>query len=294
MKKVLPFLIVALISAKISHATLVGKEKEQCPVCEREIEVLHWGSFGSYIYQRESKYDLIYFPFDDPRFIWTCPNCGYAQTYNLFADINEKQKKQIREFLTDKWKPQTEDNISPETRFDQAILVNKFLGKDDHFWAWFNRILVYHYRKIDPEKAKQYAQTEIELLKRGKGKLEDEEKTRFYLLGEYNRMLGNNDLAKKYFKIALDFDLVAKTQGALLAVLLIAILLTGLLVLIWCKRILTRRKRVIISIIILVGILLLSAMMYLSPKLISYEYTKNDYYNQVIMERLKILYNNQK
>lgn len=294
MKKVLLFLIVALIGTGISYATLVGEEKEQCPVCEREIEVLHLASFGSYIYERESKYDLIYFPFDDPRFIWTCPNCGYAQTYNLFPNLSEKEKKQLREFLADKWKPQTEDDISPETRFNQAILVNKFLEKDDHFWAWFNRILIYHYRKIDQEKAKQYAQTEIELLKRGKGDLDDDEKTRPYLLGEYNRMLGNNDLAKKYFKTALSIDLVAKMQGTLLAVLLIDMLLTGLLVLLWCKTILTLGERVIISIIILVGILLLSAMIYLSPKLISHKHTKNDYYNQVIMERMKILYTDQK
>jgi uncharacterized protein (DUF2225 family) len=295
MKKVLLFLIVALISTGISYATLVGEEKEQCPVCEREIEVLHLVSFGSYIYERESKYDLIYFPFDDPRFIWTCPNCGYAQTYNLFPNLSEKEKKQLREFLADKWKPQTEDDISPETRFNQAILVNKFLEKDDHFWAWFNRILIYHYRKIDQEKAKQYAQTEIELLKRGKGDLEDDKKTRPYLLGEYNRMLGNNDLAKKYFKQAFAFDLVAETQVSLLAILLTDMFLAVLLVLLWCKKISTIPKRVIISTVILVGILSLSAIMiYIVPKLISYKNTKNGYYNQVIMERMKILYTDQK
>lgn len=294
MKKILLFLIVALNSTEISHATLVGKEKEQCPLCEKEIEVIHWASFGSYIYERESKYDLIYFPFDDPRFIWMCPNCGYAQTYNLFSNLSEKKKKQLREFLADKWKPHTEDDISPETRFNQAILVNKFLAKDDHFWAWFNRILIYHYRKIDPEKAKQYAQTEIELLKKGKGYLDDDKKTRPYLLGEYNRILGNNDMAEKYFKQAFAFDLVAETQVILLAILLMDIFFTVLLVLLWCKKISTIPKRVILSTVILVGILFSSTTIYIVPEFIVYKNTKNDYYNQVIMERMKILYTNQK
>ncbi len=293
MKKVLLFLIVALISTNISHATLVGKEKEQCPICEREIEVLHWASFGSYIYERDSKYDLIYFPFDDPRFIWICPNCGYAQTYNLFLKLSEKEKKQLRGFLADKWTTQTDDDISSETRFNQAILVNKFLEKDDHFWALFNRILIYHYRKINPEVAKQFAQTEIKLLKRDKGKLEHEEKTRPYLLGEYNRMLGNNDLAKKYFKQAFDVDLIAETQMGLLAVLLINMFLTGLLVLLWCKKISTTPKRVILSTIIFAGILSLSAIIYLAPKAIGNIHAQNDYYNKIIMERLKILYTDQ-
>jgi hypothetical protein len=295
MKKILLILIVALNSIEVSYATMVGEGKEKCPLCGKEVEVVHWASFGSYIYERKSKYDLIYFPFDDPRFIWMCPNCGYAQAYNLFLTLSEKEKKQLREFLADKWKPQNEDNILPETRFNQAILVNKFLAKDDDFWAWFNRILIYHYRKIDPEKAKQYAQTEIELLKKGKGDLDDEKKTRPYLLGEYNRMLGNKELATKYFKQAFHFDLVTESRVDLRAILLADIFFAVLLAVLWCRKISTIPKRVIISIIIFLVILSLSMMIiYLVPKDIIYNNKQNDYYNQVIMERIEMLFTEQK
>jgi hypothetical protein len=55
------FIIAFIISGECLGVT-VGEEKTLCPVCEKEITVLRVGSFGSYIFERKSKYDLIYFP----------------------------------------------------------------------------------------------------------------------------------------------------------------------------------------------------------------------------------------
>ena len=54
--------LVCFLMCGSCYGILVGNETEKCPVCEQEITVMEIGSYGSYIYERESKYDLIYFP----------------------------------------------------------------------------------------------------------------------------------------------------------------------------------------------------------------------------------------
>jgi hypothetical protein len=289
MKKVLALIMVLFVHNEASRAVTVYYKKEQCPVCEQQIEVLCWATFGSYIYDRESKYDLIYFPFDDPRFVWICANCGYAQAFDHFSDLSEGEKKDLRAFLSDRWQPQAPNDVSIEIRLDQAILVNNYLKKDDDFWAWFNRVLIYHYRHLDPEKAKALARVEIELLQAGKGSLRNSHKTRPYLLGEYNRMQGNFEEATRYFMAARRIDLFDQTLKGTFAVIVLDVCLVALLIYLWLRRMRSLKALVFCTAVGLIGVAILSGVIYFSPGMIRESVYFDDHCNKIIDKRLALI-----
>jgi hypothetical protein len=292
------YCIIAWIISGECLGVTVGEENILCPVCEKEIAVLRVGSFGSYIFERESKYDLIYFPYDDPRFIWMCAHCGYAQASKDFDDLSRKEKRRLKDFLSTRWEPKSPNDISIEspndfsvieTRFNQAILVNKFLEKDDDFWAWFNRVLIFHYRKINPDKAKNFATVEIELLKKNKGRFQAPAKNRAYLIGEYNRLIGKNELARKHFYKALKVDVVSELSITQTAIIVMNFTIFILLLFLWIKRALTKNARIIFTIAGIIVFALFSFALYLYPKKIPYWVDLNNYCNEIIYERIKLL-----
>ena len=292
------YFAIICILAKECCGVLVGEEKHLCPVCEKQITCLEIGSFGSYIYDRESKYDLIYFPYDDPRFIWMCPHCGYAQAAKYFADLSHKEKDKLKNFLSTSWEPASPNDISIkapndisaiEMRFNQAILVNKFLEKNDDFWAWFNRVLIFHYREIDPNKAKTFARNEIKLLQKGKGKFDDPQKSRAYLLGEYNRLIGNSKLARKHLYQALKIDIVSEIKYGNTALIVLNAMLFFFLLYTWVKKGLTKKSRVMFTIVIIIVVAFCSFIQYWLPELVRYKESMNKYYNEIIYDRIKLL-----
>ncbi|MCJ7693403.1 MAG: DUF2225 domain-containing protein [Sedimentisphaerales bacterium] len=292
------FAIICMLAKECCGVT-VGETKRSCPVCEEQITVLEIATFGSYIYNRESKYDLIYCPYDDPEFIWMCPYCGYAQVSRYFADLSSEEKNKLKSFLSTRWEPASPNDISIEApndisaiemRFNQAILVNKFLEKDEDFWAWFNRVLIFHYRKIDPDKAKAFAVDEIELLQKGKGKFKAPEKSRAYLLGEYNRMVGNSELARKHLSQALKVDTVSEIKRANTALIILNFILFFSLLFTWIKKGLTKKNRVIYTIIVIIAFACCSFIHYWIPELVRQEEYMNKYYNEIIYDRINLLY----
>jgi hypothetical protein len=290
-KIALPLLAVVLLGGQVCLGTIALTAKRQCPVCEKQIGLATVMSCGGYIYDWDSKYDLVYWPFTEPDFVWTCPNCGYAQISKYFDDVGSKEKERLREFLADKWKPIPRDQISTETRIEQAILVNKFLKKDDNFWAWFNRILIHHYRQADPEKAKTLAKAEIELLERKKGKFTAPDKNRLYLLGEYSRMTGNEDAARKHFQAARKVDLVSETKDVIVLAVVLDIFLLVVLVVLWVKRVSSLKLRILCTCTVLLGVLLCSTAIYLAPQVLDRQAFMNQYFNGIIDGRLKLLAN---
>lgn len=287
MIKIYLHILIILGMCAISKATMVLDKKANCPVCEHSILVNQILSCGGYIYEWKSKYDLIYWPDTEPDFIYICKNCSYAQIHNHFFDISDNQKKKLKSYLAEIWIPQ--EKISPVVRYDQAILVNTILDKDEDFWAWFNRILIYFYRTNNPDKAKEYAKKEIELLKNNRGELPDGKKNRLYLLGEYHRMIGDNSTAKDYFNKALRANLSTKAKAMIyISILLILISLLSL-TFIWVKKLSTMKFRIVLTTIIVVLLVECSIMIYIAPKAIQQDVHLNRYYNSIIEDRLKLL-----
>ena len=281
--------VVFLIS-EICFGTMVLSQKKLCPVCDTELTVMGVASYGSYIYNRESKFDLIFFPYDDPKLgsIYLCHHCGYAQVSRYFFDLKKRERAVLKEHLSVKWEPILRKDITPEIRLKQAIVVNKFLGKDEDFWAWFNRIQIYYYRKADPENAKSIASTELKLLQKSKGKFEFPGKNRTYLLGEYNRLLGNNDQARRYFRQALAVNAISSLKKA--NTFIILFLLTSFSLLLCATKTSTGSK--ILKLLCYIGpivfIALFSIFLYIMPDIIQREVQLGNYYDEIITERIQL------
>lgn len=284
--------ICCFLMGEICYGTLVGKKASICPVCDYEITVMSIGSFGSYIYERESKYDLIYFPYDDPelKFIYLCSHCGYAQVAEHFFNLKRKEKTALKKWLSKKWNTISPGEITPEIRLNQAILVNEFLEKDEDFWAWFYRVLIYHYRRSDPEKTKKFVSAELELLQKGKGKFEEPEKNRNYLLGEYHRLLGNNDLASKHFSQAYRVDVISPVKKVIIFIILVELILFVLFFYIWTRARESKIFKILCTLFFVSIIALCSIYMYFLPNIVQRKEQLRNYYDKIITERIQLLY----
>jgi len=270
-------------------AVTVGLETHQCPVCKEQISVLELVSWGSYIYDWPSKYDLIYAPYNDPQFVWICPQCGYAQVAKYFSDISQDQSESLKAFLGSQWKPKSPNDITADTRFEQAILVNKFLEKDEDFWTWFYRVLICYYRQADPERAKDYARAEIELLMKNKGHFEIPEKSREYLLGEYNRLVGNDDLARRYLIRALRTDPLSASRriNKLTVTAQVGLFVSVLVLWILGKPVGAAKTTVAIAITVL--FVLCSLILFLLPYLMQRQQEFGHYYDRIIQDRIELI-----
>jgi hypothetical protein len=181
---------------------LVGPEEAGCPACWSKVALVRLVSYGSYVFDEPPKYDLVYRPWTREDYIACCPHCGYAQTEDKFEDVSAEQVARLKaaEFMR-QWQPTDPSTEVPfPTRLERAIKTNEVLGRDRDFWVWFNRIAIFHYRSLDPAKARQVAEQEIGLLKDGAGTLL--KKQRLYLLGEYSRLVGDFSAAREFFRKA--------------------------------------------------------------------------------------------
>jgi uncharacterized protein (DUF2225 family) len=282
------FIAAILCICEISYATKVSYIKENCPVCDHEIRVYQIESYGSYIYDWESKYDIIYWPDTEPGFIYICQKCGYAQIHNHFFDISGDQKESLKSYLAKTWTPQ--EKVSPEVRYEQAILVNTFLEMDEDFWARFYRILIYFYRTNNPDKAIEYAEKEIELLKNNRGELPDDKKTRPYLLGEYHRIIGDASAANNYFDKALKADLCFKVKAEIFTFVALTLISLAILSFMWIKKLFTMKFRALSTAIIVILIIARGSALtnYANTEIKEID-NFNNYYNNIIEDRLKLL-----
>lgn len=280
----LPFILLAgLISWQESQAVTFVSEDVDCPMCDNTFVAKSCASYGSYVFDWESKYDLIYFPVADELWFWMCPKCGYAQNASDFKDISPEGVRRLRESYEEKWEPQDDGKIPFVVRLERAVQTNEILGRDDEFWRQFNRILIYHYRTISPEKALVYAENEIGLLKRAEPPDAETKKKTQYLLGEYHRMLGHYGEAKRNLVAGLDVRL---QRNLTITWVLILVLVVVLGVLVW----ISMRRKFWIKVPITLILLGFSIWTWWPYSFLYVELDfRNNYYDEIIQDRLSLL-----
>ena len=62
----------------------------ECPVCKTKNTFLVVGSYGSYIYQDASKFELIFWPLTDRPTVYACKRCHLAA---FMGDFEETPKE---------------------------------------------------------------------------------------------------------------------------------------------------------------------------------------------------------
>ncbi|MES0491300.1 MAG: DUF2225 domain-containing protein [Leptospirales bacterium] len=200
MKRRLFIFLFAFLIVLLSLGTTWFEEDATDPVSGEQISVRNIGSYGSYIYQWDSKYDLIYWPFTNKNWIWFNPKSGYGSFAHNFSTLKPKEIITIRKWLQNNYDPAK----PPATHTELLEWIGKIYEiremSDDH-WNYYYRLMAYMYRE-DPVKSIEYVNKALPLIEKKyetklseKGLLEV-----LYLLGEYNRRLGNIEQAKIFFE----------------------------------------------------------------------------------------------
>ncbi len=156
-------------------------------------------SYGSYIYDWPSKYDLVFWPYTAERWITLNPKNGYAAFNSDFENLKNNEKDRLSRWLAENY----ELSKAVKSHIEKLEWIEKIYSNrnmDDDFWGRFYRLMAF--KQEDQEKSLIYVEKAMVLLKK---KLD--EKPRgidaiqvYYLVGEYSRRLGDKEAAILYFE----------------------------------------------------------------------------------------------
>jgi len=184
------------------NATTWARTEVKDPIAEGNCDAHEPNSYGSYIYHWPSKYDGVYWPYTDADWIWFCPNSGYTSFGNDFDELKEEEKQRIGQYLK---KNYSKSERTPSVGWRLKMMEEIYLlrDKDEQFWAWFYRVLAY-WNRDSKATANAYRKKALPLIEKRMKQLENgpEKIQHLYLMGEYNRQLGNFTQARAFFKQA--------------------------------------------------------------------------------------------
>lgn len=223
MRKILFLLFALFLIATPAYSTLFSDDTMIDPLTKEHVPSHGIISYGTYIYNFPSKYDLVFWPYTAEEWICLNPKNGYAAFNGDFEKLSNKEKKVLKRWLAKNYKRKQ----MPKSHMDKLLWLEKVYGQrnmDNDFWCHFYRLMVYtcqsdqtkSFEHINEgsngqkpsqgdrtkcleymKKAMQILQTKLEGNPVGLERIET-----LYLLGEYNRRTGEVEKAKKYFSEA--------------------------------------------------------------------------------------------
>jgi hypothetical protein len=145
------FLLVCLLLAgglcNEARATTWAPKKVNCPLRKTENTFMEVMSFGTYIYQWPSKFQLIFWPHTDPNVLYSCRKCRLTAFMWDFAEVPAESLPAIKSQLqASSAKPFDKPyyELPMSERLVIAEKVYSILGKEDVFWCQFYRVKGYH------------------------------------------------------------------------------------------------------------------------------------------------------
>lgn len=199
MKRTATALTLFLLGGVALATTWAPSEKTD-PLTGEKVPAQEIMSCGSYIYNWPSKYDLVFWPLTNVKWICLNPKNGYAAFNDDFEELPDAEKKRLANWLSENYNP---DN-PPQSHKEKLAWLEKVYGQrkmDDDFWCRFYRLMAYVHSE-DHKASIAYVQKAVPLLeKKLKSKPEGIDKLEvLYLLGEYHRRLGNDKKADSFFE----------------------------------------------------------------------------------------------
>ena len=156
-------------------------------------------SYWGYPYDSPSKYDLVFPPLTDEQNITFNEKNGYGAFNSDFEKVSKEEAKALSYWLPKNYDP-SHKLISYEAKLAWLEAVYEQRKMNPDFWSKFYRLMAFVHRK-DKEKSLKYCKKALPILEKlfqenptGKERLEI-----LFLLGEYNRRLGNLNTAQDYF-----------------------------------------------------------------------------------------------
>jgi uncharacterized protein (DUF2225 family) len=202
--KLLAVVLAVLLLGGVALATTWAPAEKTDPMTGEKVPSQEIMSYGGYIYNWPSKYDLVFWPLTDGNWVCLNPKNGYAAFNNDFEKLSDAEKEGLSHWLKENYKP---DN-PPKSHQEKLAWLEKIYGQrkmDDEFWCRFYRLMAYEYRE-DEKTSIAYVRKAVPLLEKklasnpeGITKLEV-----LYLLGEYHRRLGDGKKAQEFFSQVKD------------------------------------------------------------------------------------------
>jgi hypothetical protein len=140
-------LLSLLCGVAAASATTWFAEDVECPLCGKTNEFQVVGSYGSYIYDWPSKFELIFWPDTDGNVLYSCRKCKYTCFMYDFRDPPEDKLDALREAAAAAEFGGDFDaytDIPMTARLAAAEEVYRVLEWDDDFRCRFYRIAGYH------------------------------------------------------------------------------------------------------------------------------------------------------
>ncbi len=181
-------------------------------------------SYGDYVYDWPSKYDLIFAPRDYPQWIWRCETSGYVSFPHEFgAFVDDAEKGRIAAYLAQvNFGPKLKDEASgvSEALLQHLAKIYALRDEDDAFRAYFMRYMAWQHGAKPIADA--YRTKAVDLYKNllAANALKDVDLLEgLYILGFYSYKLGHVDDAKAYFDqlknaVTIDPKTRASKRGA--------------------------------------------------------------------------------
>jgi hypothetical protein len=188
----------------------------ECPICKTKNIFMVVGSYGSYIYQDPSKYQLIFWPYTDTPGWYSCSKCRFSLFMGDFENVSADQIPKLRKILAEITLPKQPQRSEEESKQNPPYLdlpvasrmavaekVYRALGHgDDEFWNHFYRVAAFHagsQAAADEARHKSLAITERQLADKS---LAGQRKELLYILGAMRHFTGDDAAAKKAFEEA--------------------------------------------------------------------------------------------
>jgi hypothetical protein len=281
-------LMVLTVAPLGIHATTFARTQETCPVCDKPTTVAAVMSYGSYIYDWDSKYDFIYFPFDGSAMFWYSPDCGYVQLSPHFSPLTTAERTDVAAYLDENFTSGEDLSFLDKMKRTREIARARGMSEDD--FAWLNRVLIYNAREIDAAFVRELAVEEIALLEAGRGKLQADVKTRPYLIGEYYRITGNEAEARQRLAESASVNLASEEIRWLAIDIAMGLILLGTAIFILVKKLYKKKARIwIVAALVLISIANgFFAWRYFVPR---YQYDRqlNKYFTEIARDRLALM-----
>jgi len=214
-------------TARAGAATTWFPQEFTCPVCKTKNKFLVVGSYGSYIYQWPSKFELIFWPLTDSPTVYSCKQC-HVSTFmwdfeGLPKEKHEELRKRLAPFKFDYGAARVGNDVEAEylripstERLLAAEQTYQVLGRDDEFWCRFYRALGHHYeggkKQAQADEARRKALNIAERMLADKAR-EGERKELLFITGAMRHFLKDDPGALKDFREAEGLKYVSKELG---------------------------------------------------------------------------------
>ena len=191
----------------------------ECPICQTKNTFMVWDSYGSYIYQFPSKYQLIFWPNTDSQSWYSCKKCHFSAFMEDFQKVPKDKVAEIKKMLEDvsltaQTGPDYEQykqiapylGIAVSDRLRVVEKVDRILGHtEDDYWSHFYRVLAYHLaaekKQAAAAEARRKALAITERLLTDKAN-DGKRKELLYISGAMRHYLRDDTLALRDFEAA--------------------------------------------------------------------------------------------